>query len=348
MAKPSCVVIGDIHFTIPTLELATKALVAAQDTASALNVPLVINGDTLDTKSIIRGEVANRLISILDKDGPLTFINTGNHDALNEKSKESSLNFLRPYANVVSTPRYVEEVNSWIIPYQHDSDEMLGILNSIPKGSRLIIHQGVIGAWLGHYVQDKTSLPLEVFSDYRVIASHYHRAQDIKTGRPRKGAIGLFSYIGNPYSLSFGEANDGPKGFQILNDDGLLTQVKTKLRGHYIYERTAEEAINMQTRGAHLGMTGDYGNQDDLVWLKVSGPRSDLAKVNKKLLGVHLGLTNYKLDLIPTSDVSSETPSSEKLSEAEILDKLIDETSEPKAQKIALKDLWRELISEEK
>jgi hypothetical protein len=332
--KSICVIIGDIHFTPATLELASSALIQAKKKASELRVPLVINGDTLDSKAIIRGECANRLIEILESADIPVYVNDGNHDKLSEKGKETSLNFLSPYCHLILDPTYVPEIKSWIIPYQNDAEEMQNILSKIEKGSRLLIHQGVQTAFLGHYVQDKTSLPTEAFADFRVIASHYHRRQDIKCGRPQKGAIGLFSYIGNPYTLSSGEASDGPKGFQILNDDGTLTPVFTHLRRHIVIELTTSE----------LEKRIDNVNTDDLVWLKVTGPYTQLEQLNKTEIGMKLlGHTNFKLDKIYT-DAPKLEAKIDHLTDEQILDKMIDATDEKPAEKKALKSLWREVL----
>jgi DNA repair exonuclease SbcCD nuclease subunit len=258
---------------------------------------------------------------------------TGNHDMLNEKGSAHALNFLAPYVSVVSRPVSVHGIGQ-LLPYFNDSDALKAVLAEIPPGSTIIMHQGVQTAYLGHYVQDKTSLPKEAFADFRVISGHYHRAQDIVCGRPRKGAVGLFSYIGNPYSLSFGEASDGPKGFQILGDDGLLTQVPTNLRKHVKLSNGTQEPL----LGANTKI-----NPGDLVWIQVTAPASELASINKKELGLRLGIgSNYRLDLIKT-DVEAPKATTEAQSEAELLDALIDALPETDAQKKTLKSLWRDL-----
>ncbi len=338
-AKPVCVLIGDIHFTPTTLELASSALYKALNKAAELNVPLVINGDTLDSKSVIRAECANRLIDLLSNNLNVTvYINTGNHDLLNEKGRASALQFLSPYCSLISHSVYIDELRSWIIPYHNNAEELQDTLNDIEKGARLIIHQGVQTAYLGHYVQDKTSLPKEAFADFRVIASHYHRFQDIKCGRPRKGAIGLFSYVGSPYSISFSEASDGPKGFVVLNDDGLLTQVPTNLRKHVVVE------VDIENLDTYINIFS-HPNPDDLLWLKVSGPFLELEKLDKKAIGNKiLGHSNFKFDKIAT-DARPQAVDVEKTTNEELMDSLIDSVQEPQANKALLKALWRTVMS---
>lgn len=333
MSKPIALVTGDLHFTLGTMELASSVLFQMEEKSVELNVPIILNGDTLDTKAIVRGEVMNLLVKIVSNSKCKYIVNTGNHDLLSEKSNESSLTFLKPYAVVVDTPKFFNDLNLWIIPYQSTNESMVGVLSSIPKKSMILVHQGVNTAFMGHYVQDSSSLPKEYFSDFRIIASHYHRRQDIKCGRPRKGGIGLFSYLGNPYSLTFGEAEDGPKGFNILMSDGSLEFVPTNLRKHVILTET-------------IGKYQDLPkvNKDDLLWLKVTGPKSELDKLDKAAIGKWIiGHSNYKLDLIPTEEFQNEQPLSFLASDV-ILDTLIDRTSETPEYKDYLKSTWRDLL----
>jgi DNA repair exonuclease SbcCD nuclease subunit len=348
---PKCVLISDIHFTPQTLDLAFSALTQAINKANELHIPLVIAGDTLDSKAIIRAECANAIINILDFgiEPKNVYILVGNHDLVNEKSSEHALNFLKPYAQVVQCPTWVEEIGVYLMPYTSDPSEILKYLSSAKKDSTIIMHQGVQGAWMGHYVQDRTSLTKEAFADFRVISGHYHRAQDIKCGRVKKGSVGLFTYIGNPYTLSFAEADDGPKGFAILSSDGSLERIPTNLRRHRIFKRTLEEIQTMMERGPSSSffqdVVGEF-NEDDLIWLKITGSNSELKKLTKKELGDRLfGHNNFKLELIPLDAYETERAITlESLGSADMLDSMIGALSEPESFKQYLKSLWKEYV----
>jgi hypothetical protein len=196
------------------------------------------------------------------------------------------------------------------------------------------MHQGLSGANMGHYVLDKTAINKEDVKDFRVISGHYHRAQDIKTGRPRKGGIGLWSYIGNPYSLSFGEANDGPKGFQVLYEDGLLEHIPTNLPKHVIFE------ANIPDKGIFEKYNA---NPEDKVWIKLTGPATEIKAIKKSNIAAIIGRTDFKLDLIPTEYDEIEV-TNEKILDEDVLDRLIDNTDESKSTKARLKDLWRSVL----
>lgn len=338
--RPIAVLTADVHYNQNTLLIADAAMRQAIAKANELGVPFIVAGDLHDTKAILRGECVKTMISTFETAEVPVYVIVGNHCKINEKSDDHSLEFLRPFVTrIVDSPVHLtratsgDNLDSWLLPYYSDSASLQAVLDTLPKDSRLIMHQGLQTAYMGHYVVDKTSLPTEAFADFRVISGHYHKAQDIKCGRPRKGAVGLFSYIGNPYSLSFGEAQDGSKGFQVLYDDGLMEQVPTNLRKHVVVETHVNELIY------------EYGlDPKDLLWLKIKGPKSELAKLKKKELGDKLlGHSNFKLDLIAT-DSNKIEDKADGLQDTEVLDMLIEAMPDSADQRSYLKQLWREIL----
>lgn len=331
--NPIAVLISDIHFNITTLPLAHESLLCAILKAESLKVPLVIAGDLNDTKAIIRAEVANSLIDLIGNSKAKVHILVGNHDLINEKGSDNGLNYLAPYAHIVSRPFHLNP-QTLLIPYQNNLEDLRKILSYYknPHLKTLIMHQGFQGASMGDYVQDKTSIEPDAVKEYKVISGHYHRHQ----------TIGTVTYIGSPYTITFGEANDGPKGFLVLNEDGSFTREILNLRAHKIFQRTLEEIHIMAQHGPEEAFYGTL-SPDDLVWLKVTGPYSELQKLDKKAIGERLfGHSNYRLDLIPT-EMEINKNILPQLTDHELLDCLIDDLPESDKQKIYLKRLWRDL-----
>lgn len=340
-AAPKAVLCSDIHFSISTLDLASSALTQAINKAKDLKVPLIIAGDLHDTKALLRGEVVNRIISIMSqKWGTILdsiHILIGNHDLINEKGKEDSLNFLNAYATMHRSTEYVCELGMHMIPYHSDLDKLQATLRTIPKGATIVMHQGIHSADMGHYVHDKSAAPKNWFKDFRVISGHYHRAQDIKCGPLRKGGVGLFSYIGSPYTVSFAEAKDGLKGFRVLYADGTLELVPTNLRKHIVVER---EIINA------CAPIPEYVN-GDLVWMKLRSPKSLLDAAKKEYIGKRvLGHSNFKLDKISKDMSGKEYKDKNPLKDSEVLDRIIERCAESEEKKDELRTLWRSLLSE--
>jgi DNA repair exonuclease SbcCD nuclease subunit len=344
MSKPIAVLISDIHFTVSTLEFASQSLLKAQFKAKLLNVPLVIAGDTLDSKAVVRAECANKLISMLSViDAPDTIMLVGNHDLCNEKGKDHSLNFLKPYCTVIDSPQIgrLLSTEAMLIPYQSDPQAIKNILSdeehSCPK--LIIMHQGIIGSEAGHYIQDKSALSKEDVADFRVISGHYHKRQHIITNHKEVNWIGTFSYIGNPYTLGFGEANDPPKGFQILMDDGSLEFVPTNLRKHVIIEHDLTTDESKWSSGPIIM----DGNIMDLVWVKIKGTKEQLMAFNKNEWLKDKGIPrNVKIDLIPTETETAEVVQIENTSQDQVFDGLIDSlTNTSEDRKTRLKTMWK-------
>lgn len=351
---PVAVLISDIHYSLSNLLLADAALRKAIEKAAELRVSLTIAGDLHDTKANLRGECVRAMIdtfSYAGSAGVRSDIIVGNHDLINERGKDNSLEFLKPYSNVVHTESDgfyptpgVDFMDVSLIPYQHDPAEFQRILSEIPKNSTIICHQGVTGAESGEYIYDKSAVNKELLADYRVISGHYHRAQHIKCGRPRKGSVGLMSYIGSPYTITYAEAFDGPKGFQILYSDGTLEQVPTNIRKHVIWEATVSGGRVFGKKGFE---SPDY-NEGDLLWVKLTGSKLELQNITKQQVAIQLKMEhrNFRFDPIATDCTKRKSEKMQKAKyNSEIMDLLIDESEESASDKTALKDLYRKVMS---
>lgn len=335
LPTPVAALMSDVHFASATLSLADSALRSAIKEAARLKIPLIIAGDLNDTKMLIRGDCANAIIAALKyakELGVAVYILIGNHDLLNEKGEAHSLNFLRPYATIIDTPTQlplpVSKGEVWAIPYQNDSEKFLTLLaRNVPPGSTVIAHQGVRGAYMGEYVVDKTSVDASELEAWTIISGHYHRHQ----------TVGTLTYIGSPYTITFAEAGDGPKGFQILHSDSKLKQVPLNLRRHMIVEASIADVKHPLWAIAH--------QPGDMVWLKVSGPAVELDQISKKQLGLRLfGHQNYRLERL-SIDVEVKLDKIEQMTPEQMLDDLIEQNEPDKIQDGYLRKLWREIMA---
>jgi len=333
MPKPIAVLISDVHYSLSTLELADTAFTMAIDKAAELGVPLYDLGDITNDKANLRAEVMNKMIDTLEyakrRKVQVTLL-VGNHSLVNEKSKENALNFLHPYATIIADVAFID--GRLLIPYQASDLEAMGWLKSEGPGAVMFAHQGLTEALPGHYAMDHSAVhekgiiyPITVFS------GHYHNGQTIHLTRG-----GTWTYVGNPYTLTFGEANDTPKGFLVLMDDNSFERIPCNLRKHVVVERTVATA-----KDPIAGL-----NQHDLLWLKIRGNATDLATVDKDELGkIHLGHANYRFEKILNTQDKIEAPVLEQASKSDILFQLIRETSESEESKTELVELARKLLS---
>jgi DNA repair exonuclease SbcCD nuclease subunit len=319
-----------VHYSLNTKDIADKAFRAAIDKAHELNVPLIDCGDLTNDKAILRGEVVNLLIDTLKYANTLKvpiYLLVGNHSLINEKGQEHVLGFLRPYAEIVDKP-----IPFWrgaMIPYQSTTEAFLEALPTDPFQTLIIAHQGFQGAFMGEYLQDRSSVPLKGFLErYRVFSGHYHRHQTVEN----------VTYVGNPYTLNFAEANDPAKGFIVLNDDLTFERIILPFRKHIVIESNTKDIYNTQV----------FVNEDDLVWLKVTGPYSELKKFKKEEIGLKLfGHSNFKLDLIQTESTTNKRIDTGDLgpyAPYDIMDHIIDNLDDPHEHKTKLKAAYREII----
>lgn len=339
---PVAVLISDVHFNINTIEVASKAVTLAIDKAVELNVDLIVSGDLHDTKAHIRGECVIAMQKTFSRRGLTIHVLRGNHDSLNEKSIEHSLNILPINCVVYATPKKFERnmlhsmgvgyPDCYMIPYYHDVNELKAYLQTVPPKSRLIMHQGIQGSNSGEYFQDKSALRPEDVAGFRVISGHYHTRQTIAL--PDGGS---WDFVGNPFTLGFGEANDPPKGFQVLYNDGSLEFVPTNLRRHRVVE------LNVANGN---GFDYNYSNPTDILWIKVVGPKLLVDLWPKNRIKEELKIIqDFKLELIPDEQTSNKTVEPVSQTKEEVLDGLIDSlTNTTVIQKQRLKAAWRDFV----
>ena len=337
MSNPLAVIISDVHYSLQTLEVADKCLRQAIEKANDLEVPLIISGDLHDTKANMRGECIKAMLDTIDLCERKPYILVGNHDKTNEKSESHSLEFLRKVAYIVDEPSTAyNPFAAYMIPYQHDVEEMRKILAQIPDGSRLIIHQGRHGALPGSYSHDKTALSEADYAPFTVISGHYHQHQKFHNQTHDT----TFTYVGNPYTLDFSEANHPAKGFLILNEDFTFERVLTNVRKHVV--------IHASFAGGRIGYSAPQPIilDSDIVLLKVEGSRTQLGSITKDAYAQAFKIPgNFRLDLIPT-DSEVLTPKVSNESAETIYTGLVEETKDlSEADKEALKQFWKDYAS---
>lgn len=333
-SKPLAVIISDIHYNLQTLTVADAAMHLAIEKANTLQVSLLVAGDLHDTKANMRAECVSAMIETFSLCQKTPIIMRGNHDSVHEKATYHALDFLDQYAIVIAEPVYYVDMNLHFIPYHHDPEQLKVYLRTILRHEILIMHQGISGSKSGEYIQDKSAVTPEDVAGFRVISGHYHTRQTI-----RLPDGGVWDYVGNPYTLNFAEANDPPKGFQILYSDGSLEFVPTSLRKHVVIEYCLpNNPIYLST------WTGRNVRDNDLVWLKVKGTSEELTKVSKNSLAKLLGRDDFRLDIIP-DDVQYELQSRhDDKTQEQALDDLIDSITLPYDCKDRLKKMWKSFV----
>lgn len=314
------VLISDVHFSVPTLKVASEALKQAVEKSNELDLPLIVCGDLHDTKANIRAECVTAIRDIFSlKTNQIPLVLVGNHDLVNEKGDDHALDFLRGCAILITQPTNFK--NMVLMPYFNSPEKYIAAIDKVPKDKVVICHQGIHGALSGEYAHDKTAVSAELLQGRRIISGHYHTRQQIQL------KDGLWDYVGNPYTLNFAEHKDPEKGYQILKSDGTLEFVPTNLRRHRLIE------IQVSDIGSLASTPVD---PRDILKIKISGSGDELAKVSRKNLEKLLKNINFSVEFIRT-DKQKAVPKATINRINEIIDSLDNVTE---ARKTKLKSMW--------
>jgi DNA repair exonuclease SbcCD ATPase subunit len=229
------VAISDVHISLKNLDVSIATLTQALNKSRDLKVPLFIAGDLNDGKAIMRSEWVKALIDLFFEYSDVhVHILIGNHDLDNKNSESNSLYFLKTLSNVTLYDRpqmmkNTDESDWGIIPYMSSTLEFEKALSEMEENNvkNLIIHQGILGAYMGDYVVDESSIPPERFEKFDIVLSgHYHRSQ--KVGKN-------IYYFGSPFTVNFGEANESKFIWKVekLSGNIILSPEMTNVRRHF-------------------------------------------------------------------------------------------------------------------
>lgn len=326
MKTVKAILISDIHYNMKNLELSDISLQETVKAANECNAPLIICGDLHDTKANLRAECIERIINTLQGCATKPYILVGNHDLVNERGTNNALSFLEPLAHLIAEPCYNEKLNTWLFPYYSDVSKLLSFINKYCTTDKLLImHQGMKSASMGDYIQDHSAMEYNDIKQFTCFSGHYHKHQ----------SIGGFTYVGNPFTMSFGEAEDGAKGYLKLYADNSFSQIKLKLRKHIVIQADADEYI-FNAKTPHVI------NSNDLVWVKLTGSAEKLNLIKKDELGLNWNLPEgFKLDKTAKIVDNIEMDIPKDLKDGELLDMLIDAYDTTSETKNIIKNWWK-------
>lgn len=188
-------VIGDPHAKKDNLDKIVKLTSIVEE----LGNTSIWLGDMLDTKELVRGSCLNTWFNYFRDSKLQHYILVGNHDWFNLECKEHSLEVLQALDNVhiVSAPVSIAP-GIGFLPYIHDLDVFKKEYKKLAKGCKIIfMHQGVTGFDYGNGYIAENEVPLEALGSTQVISGHFHKYQESKN----------LTYLGSPFSHSFGESN---------------------------------------------------------------------------------------------------------------------------------------------
>lgn len=259
-------VIGDPHITHKSLDKGYRLF----QTIEELGNPVIILGDLLDNKEVIRGKCLNLWFNYL-KSSKLQFVNlVGNHDFFNLEGLDHSLKPLTSIPNVRIIDSVVEHPTLPFVffPYIHDKHKLKElVLKYASKDKVAFGHFDMLGFDFGNGHISEVGLSVEDFQGYkRVISGHYHKYQQ----------TGNFTYLGTPFSHSFGEANqDKFLGLYTVDTDKLDLLPTT-------FPKHVSLKVDFSKRGVDKRVTEFImENQGNIVRIQMHGPQEKIETFDK-------------------------------------------------------------------
>lgn len=205
-------IIGDPHVVPKSLDKGEQIFDIIEEEGN----DAIILGDLLHTKEVIRGKCLNLYFRRIQQSKLNFIIIVGNHDYFNLECEEHSLEALKVLPNVTIVDELTLINNMAFLPYIHDKKELKDTLKLIKNSDVLFGHFDMAGFDYGNgYICDD-GLEVKNFKSLKkVISGHFHKYQQ----------EGNFTYLGTPFSHSFGESNQD-KYIGIFDSETLELELK--------------------------------------------------------------------------------------------------------------------------
>jgi hypothetical protein len=256
---PVYTVVGDPHAKPDNLDKLGELF----DVIENLGNDCIILGDLLDTKELVRGKCLNFYLNRIGRSKLHFTIIVGNHDYFNLACEDHSLQALRHLSNVtlINDPHCIFSEKSdyrlGFIPYIHDSEKLKQALQLLKHSDVIFCHADIKGFDYGNGLLSQAGLDSSELKDYpTIISGHYHKYQ----------AKENITYLGTPFSHSFGESNQTKYIGLYSTEDHNLRLLETSFPKHITYYVNCS-----QTREHPLIGTTDY------VRVVLSGKQEDIA-----------------------------------------------------------------------
>jgi DNA repair exonuclease SbcCD nuclease subunit len=229
------------------------------DYIEGLGNPTIWLGDLLDTKEMVRGKCLNTYIRRFNESKLKHYVLVGNHDWFNLECKDHSLVPLMGLQNVVviDSPRsfIFGEYKCRLYPYIHDQNILRA---DIKKTDAQVIfgHFDIKNFDYGNGLVSTDGLEVSDFKGKNVVSGHYHKYQKVNK----------ITYLGTPFSHSFGEANQ-QKFIGIYHLDEktpILDLIETPFPRHISLEVNAAERSEVDSSGKDIYRVVLSGSQEEI------------------------------------------------------------------------------------
>jgi len=218
---PEWLVFSDLHMSKATMHVALEVLEQVHNEAAQRNAGIAFLGDFWHVRGALPVEPLNEVIHLFKEWTRPTILLAGNHDQVDIGGSLYSLEAMaatapRGLVRVIDTPTI--GLGALWLPYRKRQEELVGaIAASVALPSRTIAvvfcHADVRGA---KYNEGNAAVGISpnAFPNVPVYSGHYHLPQKLL----RSGDADAIEYVGSPYQLSFGEANQAKRMLRLSGD----------------------------------------------------------------------------------------------------------------------------------
>lgn len=248
-------IVGDPHAKPDNLDKINQLFDIIED----LGNTCIFLGDLLDTKELVRGKCLNTYIRRMSESKLNFYVLVGNHDWFNLDCQEHALECLKSLQNVTVVDKLLCLGNLAFLPYMKEVP-LEWLLNKTSKCNTLIAHLDIKGFDYGTgYISDEGLEFSSLGGFNKVISGHYHKFQE----------QGNLTYLGTPFSHSFGESNQ--KKYIGIFDSKTLTLelLKTPFPQHVTIEVNTEKVEELEI------------NEIDYYRVVLKGSAESIAKYEK-------------------------------------------------------------------
>lgn len=289
-------VIGDPHLTHKSLDRAEALFSLVEE----IGLPGIWLGDLLDTKEVIRGKCLNAAIDYFRRSKLRHIVLIGNHDWFNLDCLAHALEALKllPNVTVVDEPMMIDGMN--FFPYIHDKAKLEALLCAFADRKEVLFgHLEVTDFDFGNGHICTTGISRAALSGLkRVISGHFHKYQE----------SGNLTYIGTPFSHSFGESNQTKYIAMYDSETDELKLAETPFPKHITVEFNCDQ---LETDGeAEYGLIPDWDQDGDFYRLILTGRAESIQKFPKYRYEKH----NVKYIERPSDDVVNTVSIDETIS----------------------------------
>ena len=229
--KDQYTVIGDLHTTHENLVKIGQIF----DEVELRGKPTIWLGDLLHNKEIVRGKCFNYIHNRFRISKLKHIILIGNHDWFSSQCEAHSLETLDILSNIILVDKPTQITTGiWAIPYIRDIERLQRVLKDIPKDLVLFGHLDVQNFDYGNGHLCTSGISIDLLKKFkRVVSGHFHKFQETNN----------LTYLGTPFSHSFGESNQ-PKFIASYDSiEDTLTLKKTNFGAHITLTHNADTGL---------------------------------------------------------------------------------------------------------